>query len=289
MNNKRVLITGGTGSFGNEFVKIASETYPDCELIVFSRDDMKQEAMREKFPHVKYFLGDVRDLDRLKLAFNKVDIVVHAAALKIVPSGESEPMEYVKTNINGAMNVIQAAIEKDVGTVVALSTDKAVAPANLYGATKLCSDKLFLAANNYNRDLRPVFSIVRYGNVMGSRGSVIPLFVKRAKNNQCLHITDKRMTRFMMHLKDAVQMVMVAINENEPKIHIPKIPSMNITTIAEAVQEFTNKPDLCIKEVGIREGEKIHESLSDDYHSNTNTEWMEKEDLIEWMSLNYDR
>jgi len=307
LNNKRILITGGTGSFGKKFIQMVGATYPDADLIVYSRDEMKQWELKQKFPNVNFFLGDVRDLDRLKLAFEKVDIVVHAAALKIVPTGETDPMEYVKTNVNGAMNVINAAIEKKVGTVIALSTDKAVFPVNLYGATKLCSDKLFLAANQYSREIyegtepvgesgmklvytkKPVFSIVRYGNVMGSRGSVIPHFIERAKAGKCLNITDPRMTRFMMDLEDAVKMVWDAIEKNKPIIHIPKIPSMEIMTIAEAVWDYLDITDGCHKIIGRRDGEKMHESLSENYNSNENDQWMDKEALIKWMELNYEK
>ena len=262
LNGKSLLITGGTGSFGRAFVERVLTNYPEvARLVVFSRDELKQFEMQqvfstEKYRALRYFIGDVRDEARLKRAVQGIDYVVHAAALKQVPAAEYNPFEYIKTNVIGAQNLIEACLDTQVSRVVALSTDKAAAPANLYGATKLCSDKLFVAANNIrgSRDLR--FSVVRYGNVMGSRGSVIPFFLKRKGNGE-LPITDERMTRFNISLSEGVDMVLWALeNARGSEILVPKIPSYRITDVAEAVAPGTTK-----RIVGIRPGEKIHEEM----------------------------
>ena len=262
LNNKSILVTGGTGSFGQEFVKTILQKNPSIKrLVVFSRDELKQYEMAQKFPEKKYpglrfFLGDIRDKDRLTRAFQDIDIVIHAAALKQVPTAEYNPMEFIKTNIIGAQNIIEAAIDKNISKVVALSTDKATSPINLYGATKLCSDKLFVAANNYAGLKNFNFSVVRYGNVMGSRGSIIPFFLEKAKTGE-LPITDLNMTRFNITLKDSVTMVLYAIqNSLGGGILVPKIPSYKIIDIAKAIG-----PNCKIKLIGIRPGEKIHEEL----------------------------
>ena len=259
---KRVLITGGTGSFGKAFIAEALQRFPKIErLVIFSRDELKQWELQQLypeklFPQLRFFLGDVRDRDRLKRALESIDTVIHAAALKQVPAAEYNPIEFINTNVLGAENVVQACLDMDVRNVVALSTDKAAAPINLYGATKLCSDKLFIAANNIRgkRDLR--FSVVRYGNVMGSRGSVIPFFLDRARSG-ILPITDPSMTRFNISLKEGVKMVLWA-SENGlgGELLVPKIPSYRITDVAEAIGPSCDKPI-----VGIRPGEKIHEEM----------------------------
>ncbi len=262
LNNKSLLITGGTGSFGKAFVKTILNRYPDLRrLVIYSRDELKQFEMeqefpRSKFPCIRYFIGDIRDADRLRRAMEGIDAVIHTAALKQVPAAEYNPFECIKTNIMGAQNLIEACLDAGVSNVVALSTDKAAAPINLYGATKLCSDKLFTAANNIrgNRDLR--FSVVRYGNVMGSRGSVIPFFMERRKTG-VLPITDPTMTRFNISLEDGVEMVMWALeNARGGEIFVPKIPSYRITDVAKAIG-----PDCEHPVVGIRPGEKIHEEM----------------------------
>lgn len=259
---KKILITGGTGSFGKEFTKHILSNYPDVtRLVIFSRDEQKQFQMAQefpanKFPQLRYFIGDVRDLDRLKVAMRGIDTVIHAAAMKHVHIAEYNPMECVKTNILGAENVINACINTGVKNVVALSTDKAAAPINLYGATKLASDKLFIAANNITGDSSLKFSVVRYGNVMGSNGSVIPFFLNKKKEG-VLPITDKRMTRFNISLEDGVKMVMWALeNSWGGEIFVPKIPSYKITDVAEAIG-----PECEQKVIGIRPGEKIHEEM----------------------------
>jgi len=270
--NKSILITGGTGSLGQALVKHILETRNEefSKIIVFSRDEQKQYQMslefpENKFPQMRYFIGDVRDLDRLKMAMKGVDYVIHAAAMKHVPIAEYNPMECIKTNINGAENVINAALECGVKKVVALSTDKACAPINLYGATKLASDKLFVAANNITGWNPIVFSVVRYGNVMGSNGSVIPFFLKK-KEDGVLPITDPKMTRFNISLEGGVNMVMHALdNAWGGEIFIPKIPSYNILDVANAIGPECEKPF-----VGIRPGEKIHEEMitsSDSYYT----------------------
>lgn len=259
LKDKTVLVTGGTGSFGKKFIdKILSEEDPK-RVIVYSRDELKQFEMQEQFPSsnvIRYFIGDVRDLERLKMAMDGVDIVVHAAALKHVPVAEYNPFEAVKTNIIGGQNVIDASMQCGVKKVVALSTDKACSPINLYGATKLTSDKLFVAANNYKGKNDIKFSVVRYGNVMGSRGSVIPFFLKH-KHKGFLPITDERMTRFNITLDSGVEFVMSSLERMwGGEIFVPKIPSYKITDIAEAIA-----PDTPIKVVGIRPGEKLHEEM----------------------------
>lgn len=262
LNNKSLLITGGTGSFGKEFTKIILKKWPSIKrLVIYSRDEQKQFLMAQEFPDTKYpmmryFIGDVRDHDRLKRAMHGIDYVIHAAAMKHVHIAEYNPDECIKTNIGGAENVIKASLETDVKKVVALSTDKACAPINLYGATKLTSDKLFIAANNIRGNKELDFSVVRYGNVMGSNGSVIPFFINKRKEGK-LPITDTNMTRFNISLADGVDMVLHALEHAwGGEIFIPKIPSYRITDVAEAIA-----PD-CKKEViGIRPGEKIHEEM----------------------------
>ena len=270
--NKSILITGGTGSLGQALVKHILETRNEefSKIIVFSRDEQKQYQMslefpENKFPQMRYFIGDVRDLSRLTMAMKGVDYVIHAAAMKHVPIAEYNPIECIKTNINGAENVINAALESGVKKVVALSTDKACAPINLYGATKLASDKLFVAANNITGWNPITFSVVRYGNVMGSNGSVIPFFLKK-KTEGVLPITDAKMTRFNISLEGGVNMVMHALdNAWGGEIFIPKIPSYNILDVANAIGPECEKPI-----VGIRPGEKIHEEMitsSDSYYT----------------------
>lgn len=262
LKDKTILITGGTGSLGKALTEIIFKKWPDVKkVIIFSRDEQKQFQMAQeypqsKFPQIRFFIGDVRDFDRLRRAFKGVDFVIHAAAMKHVPIAEYNPMECIKTNINGAENVINAAIETGVNKVVALSTDKAAAPINLYGATKLASDKLFIAANNIKGDNPINFSVVRYGNVMGSNGSVIPFFMEKRKDGK-LPITVAEMTRFNITLSGGVDMVLHALQAAwGGEIFVPKIPSYKITDIAKAIG-----PD-CIHEViGIRPGEKIHEEM----------------------------
>ena len=309
-----ILITGGTGSFGKHFCKIMLEKYHPKVIRIYSRDELKQHEMRQKFGEEKlrYFIGDVRDVERLKRAMEGVDIVVHAAALKQVPACEYNPFEAVKTNIHGAQNIIDAAIDAGVKKVIALSSDKAVNPVNLYGATKLCSDKIFIHGNSYAGQKRTRLSCVRYGNVIGSRGSVIPLFMQQKKNGR-ITITDKRMTRFWITLDQAVELVINAFCLMQGgEIFVPKIPSMKVTDLAKAVA-----PECKIEVIGIRPGEKIHEVLITEedgrntvahngiyvimpnlswwerenykksqklpegfvYTSNTNDEWLDVEDL----------
>lgn len=325
LNNKVILITGGTGSFGNHFVPMTLKKFNPAKLIVFSRDEMKQWEMSGKYgkdPRVRFFIGDVRDKDRLYRALDGVDYVVHAAATKIVPTAEYNPFECVKTNIIGAMNLINACIDQKVSRVVALSTDKASSPANLYGATKLASDKLFVAGNSYSGAHKTQFSVVRYGNVMGSRGSVIPFFRSLRETESELPITDPRMTRFMITLEQGVELVWHALNDMVGgEIYVKKIPSMRLVDLARAVA-----PELPHKIVGIRPGEKIHEQMissedahttyeypehfkilpaihgwsdsparikdgvkvADDfvYSSDSNTEWMSIESLQGWIAAN---
>jgi UDP-N-acetylglucosamine 4,6-dehydratase len=259
-NEKSILITGGTGSFGKKFIKTILARYEPRRVIVFSRDELKQFEMQQEFnaPCMRYFLGDVRDGQRLRQAMRGVDYVVHAAALKQVPAAEYNPMECIKTNIHGAENVIAAALENDVEKVIALSTDKAANPINLYGATKLVSDKLFVAGNNIAGGHRTRFSVVRYGNVVGSRGSVVPFFRKLiADGAKELPITDKRMTRFWITLQDGVDFTLKNFRRMQGgEIFVPKIPSSLITDLASAIA-----PELPIKIIGIRPGEKLHEIM----------------------------
>jgi len=260
-NNKQILITGGTGSFGQKCTEILLNNWKPKKLIIFSRDELKQFEMSKKFSETKhlsirYFIGDVRDKDRLLRAFNEVDIVIHTAALKQVPACEYNPIEAIKTNINGAINVIDAAIDQNVEKVMALSTDKAANPINLYGATKLCSDKLFVQGNSYAGVNKTKFSVVRYGNVVGSRGSVIPFFLEMKKKG-VLPITDKRMTRFWITLEQGVQFALDSIERMYGgEIFVPKIPSMNIIDLAKAIC-----PKCQYEYIGIRPGEKLHEVL----------------------------
>lgn len=262
-DGKSVLITGGTGSFGKKFVKNLLENHKPQRVIIYSRDELKQYEMSQEFSFeeyssLRYFIGDVRDGDRLNMAFRDVDIVVHAAALKQVPAAEYNPMECVKTNIMGAENVVNAALENNVEKIIALSTDKAANPINLYGATKLASDKIFVAANNLTGDRPTSFAVVRYGNVVGSRGSVVPFFKKKiAEGSKSLPITDDRMTRFWITLQQGVDFVMSSLEMMQGgEIFVPKIPSMNIIDLANAMA-----PDLEHEIVGIRPGEKLHELM----------------------------
>ena len=261
-NKKTILITGGTGSFGKQFINKILKNFAPKKIIIFSRDELKQsEMMTEKLiikndKIVRFFLGDIRDFERLKLAMNKVDIVVHTAALKQVPAAEYNPFEFVKTNILGSENVIKASLECNVDKVMALSTDKASSPINFYGATKLCSDKLFISANNYSGGKKTKFSVVRYGNVMGSRGSVIPLFLKQ-KSKSILNVTDKKMTRFNITLDEGVNFVIKCTNLMlGGELFVPKIPSYRIIDLAKSIS-----PSAKIKIIGIRPGEKIHEEM----------------------------
>ncbi|MGM0953503.1 MAG: UDP-N-acetylglucosamine 4,6-dehydratase (inverting) [Pseudomonadota bacterium] len=325
LQNATILITGGTGSFGQKFVPMTLEKYNPKKVIIFSRDEMKQWEMAQQYQgdrRLRFFIGDVRDRERLYRALDGVDYVVHAAATKIVPTAEYNPFESVKTNINGAMNLIDAAIDKGVKKVVALSTDKASSPVNLYGATKLAADKLFVSGNAYSGCYPTKFSVVRYGNVMGSRGSVIPFFMK-VKDQGFLPITDKRMTRFMISLEQGVETVWHALEDMiGGEIYVKKIPSIKMTELAEAVA-----PEADLQVVGIRPGEKLHEQMIgaedshftyeyDDYYkilpnlngwgtcrkrikdgqkvsegfvysSDNNSEWMSKQDIRDWIEKNY--
>jgi len=262
LNNKSILITGGTGSFGKKFVEMILRDYPEVKkLVIYSRDELKQFEMAQRFSPkehkaLRYFIGDIRDAQRFKRACEGIDIIIHAAALKQVPAAEYNPLECIKTNVLGAQNIIDAALDQGVKQVVALSTDKAAAPINLYGATKLCSDKLFISANNMkgSRDLS--FSVVRYGNVIGSRGSVIPFFIKK-RSDGVLPITHPDMTRFNISLEDGVKLVLFALeNSIGGEIFVPKIPSYKITDVATAVG-----PSCEQKVIGIRPGEKLHEEM----------------------------
>ena len=325
-NSKILLITGGTGSFGHKFIPMTLEKYNPKKIIIFSRDEMKQWEMAKLFEgddRVRFFIGDVRDKERLYRALDGVDYVVHAAATKIVPTAEYNPFECVKTNVHGAMNLIDACIDKGVKNVVALSTDKASSPINLYGATKLTSDKLFVAGNAYSGQHVSKFGVVRYGNVMGSRGSVIPFFLSIKEKGE-LPITDDRMTRFMITLEEGVELVWHAFEDMEGgEIYVKKIPSMNIMDVAKAVA-----PEAKTKIIGIRPGEKLHEQMigaEDSYYtyeyaehfkilptinnwgnsperikdgkkvpegfvysSDNNTEWMPREELESWIKENQD-
>lgn len=271
LNNKSILITGGTGSFGKKFTEMILTKYPEVErLVIYSRDELKQFEMsqvfsEEKYHQIRYFIGDVRDYPRFKRACDGIDVIIHAAALKQVPTAEYNPDEFIKTNIGGAQNVIDAALATDVKVVVALSTDKAAAPINLYGATKLVSDKLFIAANNMKGWRKLRFSVVRYGNVMGSRGSVIPFFMNKAKEG-IIPITHPEMTRFNISLEEGVEMVLWSIeNAIGRELFVPKIPSYKIDTVAKAIA-----PNAKLDIVGIRPGEKLHEemiTISDSYNT----------------------
>jgi UDP-N-acetylglucosamine 4,6-dehydratase/5-epimerase len=326
LNDSTILVTGGTGSFGNRFIEMTLEKFNPRKLIIYSRDEMKQWDMAIRFgndPRLRFFIGDVRDKSRLLRAFDGVDYVVHAAATKIVPTAEYNPFECILTNINGAMNVIDASIDKGVKRVIALSTDKASGPVNLYGATKLVSDKLFISGNSYSGTHLTRFGVVRYGNVMGSRCSVIPFFVG-LRPSDSTPITDPAMTRFMITLDVAVELVWHAIEDIQGgEIYVKKIPSMNILDIANTV-----RPGAHQEIVGIRPGEKLHEQMisvedapytyeypghykilplinnwSTDplrigagkkvasnfsYASNTNDDWMTKEELKAWLNKNFD-
>jgi UDP-N-acetylglucosamine 4,6-dehydratase (inverting) len=329
-DDKTILLTGGTGSFGNKFIRMTLENYRPKKIIVYSRDEMKQWNMANRFQshpqfdRIRFFVGDVRDKERLYRAFKDVDFVVHAAATKIVPTAEYNPFECIKTNVHGAMNVIDAAIEQKVQRVVALSTDKACNPINLYGATKLCSDKLFVAGNSYTGKDDTKFSVVRYGNVMGSRGSVIPLFMSLKESGE-LPITDDRMTRFMITLEQGVELVWHAFGDAVGgEIYVKKIPSMKVVEVAKAVA-----PEAKLKMIGIRPGEKLHEQMistedafytyaydgyykilpsihawSNDpvrigngkkcpdgfcYSSDSNEEWMTREVLSAWIDQDFDQ
>jgi UDP-N-acetylglucosamine 4,6-dehydratase (inverting) len=328
LQNKTILITGGTGSFGHEFVNATLKKYNPEKIIVFSRDEMKQWDMAKLYEgekRIRFFIGDVRDKERLHRALDGVDYVVHAAATKIVPTAEYNPFECIKTNIHGAMNLIDACIDKNIKACVALSTDKASSPVNLYGATKLASDKLFVAANSYSGEHKTKFSVVRYGNVMGSRGSVIPFFYNLKDTTNELPITDSRMTRFMISLEQGVELVWHAFDDMiGGEIYVKKIPSMNIIDLAKTVA-----PEATLKEIGIRPGEKLHEQMIgvedafstyeykdhfkilpiinewhvDEkrikggikvdpdfvYNSSNNTEWMTKEELRAWLIDNEEK
>ncbi len=327
LKNSSILVTGGTGSFGHTFVPMTLKKYNPGRLVIFSRDEMKQWEMAKLYesdPRVRFFIGDVRDKDRLARALDGIDYVVHAAATKIVPTAEYNPFECVKTNVNGAMNLIDACIDSGVKRVVALSTDKASSPSNLYGATKLVSDKLFIAGNSYSgkRDTR--FAVVRYGNVMGSRGSVIPFFLTQ-RGRGSLPITDPRMTRFMITLEQGVELVWHAFDDMVGgEIYVKKIPSMKVIDVACAV-DATASHDI----VGVRPGEKLHEQMispedaahtyeyegyykilpaihnwSQDaerinqgkpvpadfsYSSDNNPEWMDVDELRNWVEINYEK
>lgn len=327
LGNSTILVTGGTGSFGNKFVPMTLDKYDPKKIIIYSRDEMKQWEMAKLFendPRVRFFIGDVRDRERLYRALDGVDYVVHAAATKIVPTAEYNPFECVKTNINGAMNLIDACIDKGVKRVVALSTDKASSPINLYGATKLASDKLFVAGNSYAGADGTRFAVVRYGNVMGSRGSVIPFFLS-IKDKGTLPITDERMTRFMISLEEGVELVWQAFDDMiGGEIYVKKIPSMKVTDLARTVA-----PEAKQQIVGIRPGEKLHEQMigGEDAHytfeypdyfkilpaihnwdqdsnrikdgqkvadnftyaSDSNSEWMSEADLQAWIEANRDK
>lgn len=293
LNNSTILITGGTGSFGKEFTKMILSEYNPKKIIIYSRDEFKQDLMRkefsakypDKFNKLRFFIGDVRDLDRLYRAFDGVDYVIHAAAMKQVPACEYNPFEAIKTNIHGAQNVIDAAIDRNVKKVVALSTDKAVNPINLYGGTKLVSDKLFISANAYAADKGTIFSVVRYGNVAGSRGSVIPFFSSLIEQgHKELPITDVNMTRFWISLEEGVNLVLKALGEAKGgETYISKIPSFRISDLAKAMLN-----DVKINEIGIREGEKLHEVMITRDDSRTTYEY-EKHYIIyphfEWWNF----
>lgn len=291
LNDKTILVTGGTGSFGKKFMEMVFERYSPRKVIIYSRDEYKQSVMKTQFHkivetnRVRFFIGDVRDKERLKRALNNVDYVIHAAAMKQVPTCEYNPLEAVKTNISGAQNLIDACLDCGVKKVVALSTDKAVNPINLYGGTKLVSDKLFIAANAYTGQEGTVFSIVRYGNVAGSRGSVIPIFDKIIKQGKTeLPVTDTRMTRFWITLEQGIELVFKALEESKGgETYISKIPSFHITDLAKAML-----PNCTIKEIGVREGEKLHEIMVTRDDSRMTYEYDQHYIIypnFEWMSL----
>jgi UDP-N-acetylglucosamine 4,6-dehydratase len=266
--NKSLLLTGGTGSFGKAFVNyLLKNKMPLKKIVIFSRDELKQFEMSKifnenQYPNIRYLIGDVRDKERLKLALNEIDIVIHAAALKQVPIAEYNPIEFIKTNVLGAQNLIESCLGSSVKNVIALSTDKASSPINLYGATKLCSDKIFVAANNIKGKQDIKFSIVRYGNVMGSRGSVLESFFQQKKSG-VMHITDKNMTRFNINMNEAIDFVIYSLmNSKGGEIFVPKLPSFHIIDLAKAVSE-----DCKIKIIGVRPGEKIHEEMISSYDS----------------------
>jgi len=275
LNDKTILITGGTGSFGKKMVQIILQNYKPKKLIILSRDELKQFEMAQKwsphkYPFLKFVIGDIRDRDRLMRAFHGVDYIIHAAALKQVPAAEQNPEEFIKTNVQGAMNIIDAALYNNVKKVVALSTDKACNPINLYGATKLCSDKLFIAANVYSGDDRTKFLVVRYGNVLGSRGSVIPFFKERAQTG-VLPITDTQMTRFWITLDQTVHFVFTSLMKSKGgELFIPRIPSMKIVDLATAIA-----PECKQEIVGIRPGEKVHETLIGEDEARNTVEFKE--------------
>lgn len=285
LDNKKIIITGGTGTFGQAFARMTAARFSPRSIVIFSRDDMKQYHMRKQFPDFDYFVGDVRDQDRLRRAFWAADVVVHAAALKIVDSGEYNPFEYIKTNIMGSVNVVEAALDMDVPQVVGISTDKAVSPVNLYGHTKACMERLFLAANNYNVGGAPCLSVVRYGNVMGSNGSVIPLFLRQKKEG-VLTLTHPDMTRFMMTIEEAVGLVWTALEAGEPGIHTPRAPAMRIMDVADVIAPEAEK-----RIIGVRPGEKLHEVMyeteTERYSSDNPARWMEKGELQAWLKSNY--
>jgi UDP-N-acetylglucosamine 4,6-dehydratase len=291
LNDKTILVTGGTGSFGQKLTEIVLARFTPQKLIIFSRDELKQFEMRSRFGEdryecIRYFIGDVRDRERLYRAFDGVDVVIHAAALKQVPAAEYNPAEAVKTNVIGAMNVIDAAIDRNVGHVIALSTDKAANPINLYGATKLCSDKLFIAGNSYSGRHHTRFSIVRYGNVVGSRGSVIPFFIKMRPTG-VIPITDPRMTRFWITLEEGVNFVLQCLGLMKGgEIFVPKIPSMKIMDLA-----LTIAPECTTKIVGIRPGEKLHEVMVPEDDARHTMEYKNHYAILpsfhEWDSLEY--
>ncbi len=268
--DKSILVTGGTGSFGKKFIKLMLEEYHPAKVIVFSRDELKQHEMRVAgydHPNLRYFIGDIRDLPRLKRAFEGVDIVVHAAALKQVPACEYNPMEAIKTNILGSSNVVDAALDSGVKVVMALSTDKAVNPVNLYGATKLAAEKLLIQSNAYAGNKETRISCVRYGNVVGSRGSVVPVFLKQRSSGK-LTITDERMTRFWISLEQGVRFVSRCIEQmHGGEVFVPKIPSMTVSDLAKAIA-----PDATLNVIGIRSGEKLHEVLISEDESRTTVE-----------------
>lgn len=262
-NNKQILITGGTGSFGNEFInQIIKNKVKPKKIVIYSRDEFKQSEMQKRYPikkyqYLRFFLGDVRDKERLSRALEKIDFVIHAAALKHVNLGEYNPMEVIKTNVIGAQNIVECCLDKNVDNIIALSTDKASSPINLYGASKLCSDKIFVSANNIKGDKKCKFSVVRYGNVLGSRGSVLSIFKKSLTNNSVFPITDKNMTRFNITLSEGVNFVTKCFKVNTGgEIFVPKLKTFKVTDLAKAI-----KKNCRIKEIGIRPGEKLHEEL----------------------------